>query len=87
MATPPDPLFLAKESYRRRRLGDAARLLPLLGLALLLLPALWSTTAGAMIYIFAVWAVLIVLVALLSRRLLATEPEEGETRRDPGVER
>jgi len=87
MAKPPEPLFLARESYRRRRLGDAARLLPLLGLALLLLPALWSTTASAMIYIFAVWAFLILLVAILSRRLLATEPEADERRSDPPPER
>jgi len=87
MAKPPQPLFLAKESYRRRRLGDAARLLPFLGLALLMLPALWQTTAAAMIYIFVVWAFLIVLVAILSHRLLATEPDGGETRTDPPAER
>ena len=36
------PLFLARSPYRRRRLRDAARLLPLAGLVLLILPALWS---------------------------------------------
>lgn len=86
MAKPPPPLFLARESYRRRRLGDAARLLPFLGLALLMLPALWQTTAAAMVYIFTVWAILIVLVAILSPRLLATEPDGGETRSDPSPE-
>ena len=33
------PLFLARAVYRRRRLRDAARLLPVLGFFLLMLPA------------------------------------------------
>ena len=36
MSRPPEPLFLARQSYRHRRFGDAARFLPLLGLILLL---------------------------------------------------
>lgn len=74
---PPEPLFLARESYQRRRLGDAARLVPFLGLALLLMPVLWSDTAKAMVYIFVVWAFLIVLIAALSPRLVSSEPEDG----------
>ena len=67
-------VFLEHHSYRRRRLMDAARLLPLLGALLFALPLLWpgpktdatdggvATVAmsGAIIYIFAVWAVLII---------------------------
>ncbi len=51
---------------------DAARLLPALGTALLLLPILWAkdhgTAAGA-VYLFLIWFGLILCAALLSRRL------------------
>ncbi|MFV0300391.1 MAG: hypothetical protein ACK5IP_05860, partial [Paracoccus sp. (in: a-proteobacteria)] len=54
------PLFLERASYRRRRLGDAARILPVLALVLLLMPVWWvpeliSLTGGA-IWLFALWA-------------------------------
>lgn len=56
-----------------RRLVDAARLLPLFGGFLILLPILWvpgdtaaRDTAPAGIYLFGVWAVLIVAAALLA---------------------
>ena len=70
------PLFLPRAGYRRRRLRDAARLLPLFGAFLFLLPILWSpaTTRGSDtapdgIYLFAVWAGLIAAAFLLSRHL------------------
>ncbi len=77
MARGSEPLFLARESYRRRRLGDAARLVPVLGFVLLLLPGLFTTTTEALIYIFSVWAILIVAVAFLSRRLAAADMVDG----------
>ncbi len=40
------PLVLARKVYRRRRLRDAARILPFLGLFLMLLPALWAPGRG-----------------------------------------
>jgi hypothetical protein len=67
------PLFLGRKGYRARRLRDAARLLPLLGLALLLLPVMWAPSLRALIgdamYIFAVWLGLIVAAGLLGRCL------------------
>jgi hypothetical protein len=70
----PAPLFLERETYRQRRMMDAARLLPLFGAALLLVPVFWNlghpTSAGA-VYLFAVWLGLIVLTAALARRLAA----------------
>jgi len=74
-------LFLERQSYRRRRLTDAARLLPFLGAALLAIPLLWPDEGGqgepvplssAILYIFACWAALIFLSLLFgvaARRL------------------
>ena len=87
------PLFLARRSYRRRRLMDAARLLPVLGVVLILLPALWvpaqtpaPDTGRGGIYLFAVWIALIVAAFAIARGLgpvLDAEelPEKGA--RDP----
>lgn len=66
----PPPVFLERQSYRRRRLMDAARLLPVMGALLFAVPLLWpgADDAGAVDpvpmshairYIFAVWALLI----------------------------
>lgn len=82
MARPPEPVFLERENYRRRRIGDAAKFMPFLGLVLMLMPVLWAdvaTTAGGMIYLFAVWALLIVVSGLLSRFLVVSEPTQDET--------
>ena len=84
------PLFLARRSYRRRRMMDAARLLPLAGLVLFLLPGLWHPgetpvpdTGRGMIYLFAVWLGLILAAAALARGLApaldAEEEAEGST--------
>lgn len=75
--TPPPVAFLREGSYRRRRLGDALRLLPVVGAVLFLVPLLWSggvgtggvTTARALIYIFSTWAALIALCVALTLRL------------------
>ena len=82
MNQPDEPLFLARQSYRRRRLGDAARLLPLLGFVLLCLPVLWANearTASGLVYLFVLWGLLILAVALISPRLEQSEPDLGET--------
>ncbi|MGR3514906.1 MAG: hypothetical protein ACU0GG_19265 [Paracoccaceae bacterium] len=83
MARPRDRLYLEQQTYQRRRLGDAAKLLPLLGFLLLLLPVLLKTTNDALIYIFSVWAILIVAINLISRRLaLPSEPTEPRDAQD-----
>lgn len=76
MAERGEPLFLARDSYRQRRLGDAARLLPVLGVVLLLLPGFITVTVDALIYIFSVWALLIVAIGLMSRPLSRRGPLE-----------
>ena len=60
------------EAMRQRRLGDAAKMIPVLGAVCMFLPGLWAlgtATSSALIYIFSVWGVLIVLIAFLSRSL------------------
>ena len=73
-----EPLFLARQTYRRRRLMDALRLLPWLGVFLFGLPLLWSApaTGAGLIYIFGAWAVLIVLSFALVHRF-SDDPESG----------
>ena len=74
MSRRPKPdIFLERASYRQRRLRDAARLLPLLGMILWTIPLLWPHAEGAerfsamaMISIFGVWVSLIVLAAVIS---------------------
>jgi hypothetical protein len=82
------PVFLARRGYRLRRLRDAARLLPVAGGFLLLLPILWApaedaarATATDGIYLFLVWFGLILAAAVLAPRLA-----EGDEAPDPGGE-
>ena len=73
------PLFLARAVYRRRRLRDAARLLPLVGLLLILLPGLGSeegSNAFDAVYLFVIWIVLILTAALLAPGLSQSETED-----------
>ena len=76
------PLFLAQRGYRQRRVIDAARLLPVCGAFLLLVPVLWDVGGSAApgdaatprlaeraVYIFSVWGLLILAAAVLGRRL------------------
>ena len=57
---PDRPLFLERASFRRRRLGDAARVLPVLAAILDLVPVWWmpaqdSFAAGAVWLFGIVW--------------------------------
>lgn len=78
---PPEPLFLAQQSYRRRRIGDAARILPWAGAIAFALPVLWAgqaqSAASDGLYVFAVWSVLICAAAFVSRIL--GRAENGDT--------
>jgi hypothetical protein len=84
MRRPKRPLFLARAPYRRRRLRDAARLLPVLGLFLLLLPLLWAPDArmslrsGDVIYFFSVWLVLIAFAAAFAPGLQRGDGADDE---------
>lgn len=72
MSTPRQPpVFLERRSYRQRRIMDALRILPFLGVLLWIFPLFWpasSDLAGqaasmsmssAVIYVFVVWILLI----------------------------
>jgi hypothetical protein len=84
MRRPRRPLFLARAPYRRRRLRDAARLLPVVGLLLLILPLFWTAEArvalrsGDVIWFFLVWAALIALAAAFAPGLRSGEGGEDE---------
>lgn len=84
MKRPKGPLFLARAPYRRRRLRDAARLLPIVGAFLLLLPLLWapdsrmSLTSADVIYFFLVWLGLIGLAAAFAPGLRGGDGADDE---------
>lgn len=109
--TPPQ-VFLERQTYRRRRLMDAARLLPALGALLMMVPLLWPQSGSqsgsipasgpnaemgtqgvpisdAIIYVFSVWAGLIILSALfghLSRQWGGLDgPQAPTDRRDTDI--
>jgi hypothetical protein len=71
-------LFLERRSYRMRRMMDAVRMLPVLGLCLWLVPMMWPVadsasgdgvaTSTALRYIFGIWLFLSLAAWLLWRR-------------------
>jgi hypothetical protein len=74
-------LFLERRTYRRNRLQDAARLLPVLGMILLFGPVFISGGAeagsrlsGWLVYLFVVWLGLIAVTYFVSRALREDEP-------------
>ena len=74
---PETQVYVERRTYRRRRMTDAARLLPILGVLLFLVPLLLASTTvtpGAMapsvIYVFVVWAMLIMIAGWISHRLM-----------------
>ncbi|MGR3547823.1 MAG: hypothetical protein ACU0CB_11585 [Roseovarius sp.] len=74
------PLFLARRTYRLRRLSDAARMLPIAGAVLFSVPLLWEAggvrTTRAMLYIFGLWIALAGIAGVISARLRPTESED-----------
>ncbi|WP_333714280.1 hypothetical protein [Yoonia sp.] len=72
----PPPIFLQRASYRQRRLRDAARLMPFVGMVLWAIPLSWQTAedgseegTSGLLYVFGVWVLLILLTAFLARRI------------------
>lgn len=71
------PVFLARGPYRRRRLRDAARILPFFGAVMFLMPLLWPErgTGRNGLYMLAAW-LLLVFAAWFLRIWLAEETAE-----------
>lgn len=83
---PSQPLFLERRTYRRNRLQDAARLLPVLGAGLIFAPVfiLGDASEGPgmgewLVYFFVIWLVLIALTLVLSRSLARDVADEAGT--------
>lgn len=94
MTMPTPPKFLARSSYRRRRIIDAARILPVLGLFIFFIPVLWHPadtpepdTARGGLYLFAGWFGIIVAAFLLARVLMRTEPPPADAAGGDGEDR
>lgn len=94
---PSPSVFLEHQSYRRNRLADAARLLPVIGAVVLAVPLLWPSAdsaqvvAGeveavpmstAILYIFGAWAGLIGLSVLFG--IAARRWGQRDSRQQPG---
>jgi len=76
-------LLLERRTYRRARLQDAARLLPILGLILIFGPIFIRADRGThlgtgLVYYLAIWLALIILAALISRALARMDPGTDE---------
>lgn len=75
-----EPLFLAREGYRRRRVMDAARILPVVGGVLFAFPMLWpaeAETGEVLIYLICAWLVLIASAWALGRVLSPLDKGDG----------
>lgn len=79
MARGRPPLFLQPEPYRQRRLIDAARVLPVFGTFLFVVPMVLlpkgepGSTREALIYLFVLWLLLVVFSALITRYIRRAE--------------
>lgn len=78
-------VFQERRTYRRYRLMDASRLLPILGAGLLFGPVLIQSGEGAVatsrlwLYLLAAWLALVVLAAAIAvalSRILGAEAED-----------
>lgn len=89
MSREPSPIFVARRTYQGRRMADAARLLPVFGGILFLIPLLWRAPASeagtvqVMLYVFLVWIFLIGVAATLSRSIPKHESEGPQLSAEP----
>lgn len=62
------PLYLARGTYRQRRLRDAARVLPIAGAVLWTLPLIAAKplTSTTGLYLFGVWLLMICIAAAIA---------------------
>lgn len=91
---PQTRLFLERRSYRRRRMMDAVRILPLLcALLWLVVPLMWPNDAGAnaqttlssaIWYLFSVWLLAITATFALWRRIRRSDGADVASDGTPG---
>lgn len=91
------PIFLERSGYRQRRLMDAMRLLPVLGVMLWIFPMFWPTgpvelaaseavsMSSAVTYVFSVWAFLIATTCALRGILRPTLEQDAAELDDASV--
>jgi len=93
MTQPRSPVFLERDLYRRRRVIDGAKLLPVLGIVLFIFPALLldadepgaSQTSARLLFFFGAWLSLILIAFVLSRWLRPIpDLEDGVSETDSG---
>lgn len=79
-------VFVERQGYRQRRIGDAIRLLPVAGIILFALPILWGGQGlrETGIYVFVFWTILILLAWFLSRRITPSLGD-GDAKGDGGA--
>lgn len=83
MSRAPRTLFLAPAPYRRRRLIDAARLLPVFAVFMVLVPPLLQSGDGGggsgavLIYLFVLWALIVLAAGLIARAMTRMGPDKG----------
>lgn len=91
---PKSGVFLERRSYRRRRMVDGLRVLPIFAAWLFLLPAFWPqagergadiTLSSAVIYIFSAWVATIALAGLFLWRLGRSSRRGSGAAAAPGV--
>lgn len=88
------PLFLGRGGYRQRRIADAARLLPILGIVLMMVPLLWRhdgsdaapATSRAIIYLFGGLSILVLMCRGISSRMDLGSDTGGENGGESGGE-
>ena len=83
MTTTPDKpaIFLERRRYRKQRLRDVAKMLPILGVVLFFVPLLWqgdepASNADAVQFMFGAWLFLIVLTWLIARKIAAADRDD-----------
>ncbi|WP_108263603.1 hypothetical protein [Mangrovicoccus ximenensis] len=92
MNGPRVPLFLERQSYRRRRLVDASRAVPVFGIILFFVPLLWpqpepgeaTGLAERGIYLFLAWGLLVAVTGVISVRLQSRLQEGAPEERAEG---
>ena len=77
-----EPVYLARHTYRQRRLRDATRILPIAGAVFWILPLIAARplTSTTGLYLFGVWFVMICISAAIAWRIEDDEDNDPISR-------